>query len=392
MLHVTHLLGRIVSRLCDDEEFNAFDCDGSDWFLPARYIQPHLVGCGTFGQVCSVLDSFTNDRVVIKKLYKAFDTGTHARRTHRELILLHHMNHENVVGLLDAFTPDCCAQSLTDIYLVTAYMSRTLHCVIGSEPNLSMDKINLLVYQILRGLKYIHSVGVIHRDLKPSNIVVDSEYRLKIIDFGLARVASNSMMTGYVATRWYRAPEVMFNWEKYGNSGKLDVWSVGCIMAQMLTGKPLFPGQNCLDQIRLIIDFLGTPSDHFLVTVEEAAREFLLSLPPAQKTNFINYFHRANTDALDLLDKMLQLNMRDRISASEALKHSYFSLRHDNQPEELLPAVRPFHDPLEEQSLSVEEFKCLVFAQLKEISRWKSKNPSIPCCQGNLQMPELDCM
>jgi p38 MAP kinase len=163
MFHVAHLLARVACRLPDEKEFSSFICNGSKWVLPMRYRDPELIGCGTFGQVCSAMDTLTKKLVVVKRLYRPFETQVHSRRTHRELILLSRMNHENVVGLLDAYTPDVCAQSLNEVYLVTDHMSCTLQQFIDAHPIISTDTIRLFVYQIFRGLKYIHSVGVIHR-------------------------------------------------------------------------------------------------------------------------------------------------------------------------------------------------------------------------------------
>ena len=106
---------------------------------------------------------------------------------------------------------------------------------------LTDDQVKFIIYQIMRGLKYIHSAGIIHRDLKPSNLAVNEDCDLKILDFGLAR-PTDAEMTGYVATRWYRAPEIMLNWMHYSQT--VDIWSVGCIMAELLTGRPLFPGDD----------------------------------------------------------------------------------------------------------------------------------------------------
>ncbi|XP_023620548.1 mitogen-activated protein kinase 13 [Myotis lucifugus] len=121
------------------------------------------------------------------------------------------------------------------------FMQTDLQKIMGME--FSEDKIQYLVYQMLKGLKYIHSAGVIHRDLKPGNLAVNEDCELKILDFGLARHA-DAEMTGYVVTRWYRAPEVILSWMHYNQT--VDIWSVGCIMAEMLTGKTLFKGKDCI--------------------------------------------------------------------------------------------------------------------------------------------------
>lgn len=155
----------------------------------------------------SAVDTIANTKVAIKKLNRPFQTATHAKRTFRELRLLKHMNHENIIGLLDVFFHDETLENFQQIYLVTHLMGADLNNIIRTQ-RLTDEHVQFLIYQILRGLKYIHSAGVIHRDLKPSNLAVNEDCELRILDFGLARPAE-SEMTGYVATRWYRAPEIM---------------------------------------------------------------------------------------------------------------------------------------------------------------------------------------
>merc|ERR1712002_931579 len=184
-------------------------------------------------------------KVAIKKISRPFQSAIHAKRTYRELRMLKHMNHENIIGLLDCFTPQCSLDQFTDVYMVTHLMGADLNNIIKTQ-KLSDDHVQFLIYQIIRGMKYVHSAGIIHRDLKPSNIAVNEDCDLKILDFGLARYADDAM-TGYVATRWYRAPEIMLNWMHYNKT--VDVWSVGCIMAELLASSPLFPGMDHIDQV-----------------------------------------------------------------------------------------------------------------------------------------------
>ena len=123
---------------------------------------------------------------------------------------------------------------------MTELLGTDLHRLLTSRP-LDDQFIQYFVYQMLRGLKYVHSAGVIHRDLKPSNILVNENCDLKICDFGLARI-QDAQMTGYVSTRYYRAPEIMLTWQQYDHA--VDIWSVGCILAEMILGKPIFPGKD----------------------------------------------------------------------------------------------------------------------------------------------------
>ncbi|XP_048448503.1 mitogen-activated protein kinase 14, partial [Rhincodon typus] len=139
---------------------------------------------------------------------------------------------------------------------------------------------------------YIHSAGIIHRDLKPSNLAVNEDCELKILDFGLARHTDDEM-TGYVATRWYRAPEIMLNWMHYNQT--VDIWSVGCIMAELLTGKTLFPGTDHIDQLKLIMQLVGTPGPELLMKISsDSARNYIQSLQHMPKQSFGDVFIGAN--------------------------------------------------------------------------------------------------
>eukprot|EP00069_Balaena_mysticetus_P000560 bmy_14624T0 len=188
------------------------------WEVRAVYQDLQPVGSGAYGAVCSAVDSRTGAKVAIKKLYRPFQSELFAKRAYRELRLLKHMRHENVIGLLDVFTPNETLDDFTDFYLVMPFMGTDLGKLMKHE-KLSEDRIQFLVYQMLKGLKYIHAAGIIHRDLKPGNLAVNEDCELKILDFGLARQA-DSEMTGYVVTRWYRAPEVILNWMHYTQTGE----------------------------------------------------------------------------------------------------------------------------------------------------------------------------
>merc|ERR1712115_684074 len=247
-------LGPRSRRTTMKSGFHSVELNKTVWEVPERYINLTAIGSGAYGQVCSAEDSHARGpdgtfmKVAIKKIARPFQSAVHAKRTYRELRMLKHMNHENIIGLLDVFTPQCTLDEFSDVYMVTHLMGADLNNIIRTQ-RLSDDHVQFLVYQIVRGMKYVHSAGIIHRDLKPSNIAVNEDCELKILDFGLARPTENEM-TGYVATRWYRAPEIMLNWMHYNHT--VDLWSVGCIMAEMLTGKTLFPGSDHIDQLTRI--------------------------------------------------------------------------------------------------------------------------------------------
>ena len=192
------------------------------------------------------------------------------------------LEHENVLGIKRILKPKDKA-NYNEIYVVTELMETDLSVIIKSGQSLSDDHIQFFLYQILRGLKYIHSAGIYHRDLKPRNLLVNSNCDLKICDFGLARADIKSLqnnqsaLTDYIATRWYRAPEVILSWKKY--TAAVDVWSVGCILAELIIRKPLLPASSEEEQLNMITKLLGNPSSKLLNQIEnEKNREFVLQL------------------------------------------------------------------------------------------------------------------
>jgi len=352
------------------DDFYQVELNKTTWDIPKRYGNLSPVGSGAYGQVCSAEDSKSvhkdsqtgqqvRVKVAIKKLARPFQSAIHAKRTYRELRMLKHMQHENIIGLLDVFTPATSLETFNDVYLVTHLMGADLNNIVKTQ-KLSDEHVQFLVYQILRGMKYVHSAGIIHRDLKPSNIAVNEDCELKILDFGLARPTENEM-TGYVATRWYRAPEIMLNWMHYHQT--VDMWSVGCIMAEMLTGKALFPGTDHIDQLTRILVLCGTPTEETLnkITSEEA-QNYIRSLPQMERKNFSEVFRGANPLAIDLLEKTLELDADRRITAEQALAHPYLSVYSDPQDE---PNSQPYDQTFEDLDLSVEQWKEYVWNEVQ---------------------------
>ncbi|XP_063548275.1 mitogen-activated protein kinase p38b-like isoform X2 [Cydia strobilella] len=332
----------------------------TEWTVPERYQMLTPVGSGAYGQVCSAIDTLHNMKVAIKKLARPFQSAVHAKRTYRELRMLKHMNHENVIGLLDVFSPEKTLEEFQQVYLVTHLMGADLNNIVRTQ-KLSDDHVQFLVYQILRGLKYIHSAGIIHRDLKPSNIAVNEDCELKILDFGLAR-PTEIEMTGYVATRWYRAPEIMLNWMHYNQT--VDIWSVGCIMAELLTGRTLFPGSDHIHQLNLIMEVLGTPAQEFMQKISsESARNYIQSLPALARRDFREVFRGANPLAINLLELMLELDADKRITAEQALAHKYLEQYADPSDE---PVSAPYDQSFEDMDLPVDKWKDLVWKEVVE--------------------------
>jgi mitogen-activated protein kinase 1/3 len=278
----------------------------------------------------SALDKTCNDKVAIKKCPKAFDDLVDAKRILREIKLLRHFNHPNIIALRDLIPPPDDVKLFEDIYMVLDFLETDLHKIIYSKNVLTDEHIQYFVYQVLRGLKYIHSAKVIHRDLKPSNLLLNGNCDLKICDFGLARGVKEEVdyeLTEYVVTRWYRAPEVMCSCQEYDH--KIDVWSIGCILAELHGRKPLFPGDDYIKQMNLIFGVLGTPSDADLKFIcNEKALDYIKSLNTQPRIPFSQIYKSANPLALDLMDKMLTFNPNKRISVEQALEHPYLAALH----------------------------------------------------------------
>lgn len=334
------------------EGFYHINLNNTDFIIPERYQNLHQIGVGAYGSVCSADDADTGYKVAVKKLARPFQSLIHAKRAFRELRLLKHMYHENVIFLLDCFTPDESVETFESLYLVTHLMGADLHNIIRVQ-KLTDDHIQFIIYQILRALKYIHSAGIIHRDLKLANIAVNEDVELRILDFGLARMHSEEM-TGYVATRWYRAPEIMLNWMRYDVT--VDMWSVGCILGELMLGKPLFPGKDYMLQLKLIMNLCGKPSKEYMDRLDsDHAKSFIDQLPETPRCDFKTVFQDANPLALDLIDRLLVLDPKERPTAVECLRHPYLETYHDSDDE---PECPEFYD----ESVEKEE---------KDINGWK---------------------
>jgi len=330
-----------------------------------------IIGQGAYGIVVAAKDKTATKKeksyVAIKKIEKAFEHKIFTRRTLRELKILRLLRHENVIGIRTLLLPKS-REEFNDIYVCSPLMETDLAQIIKSPQALSDEHAQFFLYQILRGLKYVHSAGIIHRDLKPRNLLVNSNCDLKICDFGLSRAThcnndTPGKMTDYVATRWYRAPELILEVGDYGPS--VDVWSVGCILAELLKRKPFLPGSDTRNQLDLTFDVFGTPGEEFITAVPKPRiRKYLRSLPQKKTRDLDAMFPKANSLAVDLLKKMMVLDYRARITIDEALKHPYLKGLHapDDEPtRDLVPSVE---FDFEKYPLSLQQSKDLVYEEI----------------------------
>ncbi|KAF4729410.1 hypothetical protein FOZ63_028588 [Perkinsus olseni] len=323
------------------EEMKQVHIDGKTSYTVPRHMEfIRKVGSGAYGTVASFSDG-SDHKVAVKKVQNAFDDLIDAKRILREIKLLRTFDHDNVVRILDMYPPQ--SPDFEDIYIVTDLMETDLHRVIYSKQNLTDEHYQYFIYQMLRGMKYLHSANVIHRDLKPSNILVNKNCDLKICDFGLARGFSHECdesnpdpnLTDYVVTRWYRAPEVVLLASEYTKA--IDVWSIGCILCELLGRRALFTGKDHLDQIKKIIEVSGMPSEDELhwLPPDGPARRFIRKCPQSRGKAMTELYPQANPLALDLVKLMLRFDPTRRISVDQALKHPYLEGYHspDDEPE-----------------------------------------------------------
>lgn len=308
-------------------------------FVPAvlvqdRHSQPLLatvepeqpIGYGSFGVVWSVINPRTGRRAALKKIPNINQSLLACIRTYREVKILCETRHDNLLSATDIIHPPASLEQFTDVYIMTDLMETDLHQIIVSPQQLTEDHIKVFIYQILRGLKYLHSAGIIHRDLKPGNLLVNSNCLLKICDFGFAKAVEpdpNTPMTLDVVTQYYRAPELLAGCKHYDTA--IDMWSVGCIFAELLGRKILFEASTPAAQLEMITDLLGTPSweDVHHITSHISIRNLLSNKKSPSLCRLYTLSPATSHAAVHLLSQMLVFNPDKRISSFDALYHPF---------------------------------------------------------------------
>jgi mitogen-activated protein kinase len=353
----------------------------ANFYIDQRYHIQKMLGKGSYGIVCSAVDMMNEDNPVplaIKKVSNIFTKEVLLKRAVRELKLMKFFKgHKNIVNLLDLdiiytipYDGLYCFQELADYDL-----ARVIH----SSVQFTEFHIQSFIYQILCGLKYIHSADVIHRDLKPGNILVTIQGTLKICDFGLARGVSPKYMksrpysiTNYVATRWYRAPELLLSRRNYSKA--VDLWAVGCILGELYGRRPLFMGNDQIHQSTEILKVLGTPPREIILKYGTSAAWDLFSPPNPQyrRTPWQDVYPFASEAAQDLLSRLLCWDTSRRLTVNDAISHRYLRSVRDSDEEPVTNDVFDFH--FESIARSLNDYKILVHEEVElfKIDRLRS--------------------
>ncbi|KAH8741576.1 cdc2-like protein kinase [Cryptosporidium ryanae] len=283
-----------------------------------KYQKLEKVGEGTYGVVYKAQDN--QGRIVALKRIRleAEDEGIPSTAI-REISLLKELQHPNIVSLFDVI------HSEKRLTLVFEFMEKDLKMVLDAHKSGLDDKtIKIYLYQLLRGVAHCHQHRILHRDLKPQNLLINSNGALKLADFGLARAFGIPVRsyTHEVVTLWYRAPDVLMGSKRYSTS--VDIWSIGCIFAEMITGKPLFPGTSDDDQLLKIFSILGTPNPKEWSQLQELPLWKQRTFQVYERKSWDSIFPGFSKSGIDLLSKMLCFDPNKRISAKDAMEHAYF--------------------------------------------------------------------
>lgn len=280
-----------------------------------------IVGEGAYGVVYKCRNKELKEYMAIKK-FKETEDEIVKKTMKRELRMLQILKHENIVEFKEAF------KRKGNLFLVFEYVEKNLLELLQESPKgLDQNLIKKLVYQMCKATKYLHDQNIVHRDIKPENLLVDSSFKLKLCDFGFARTIKlnqKEMLTDYVATRWYRSPELLITNGVYGP--EVDFWAIGCIMGELSDGDPLFPGKNEVDQINLIIQILGNlPPDQyesFYKNTHYQGSRLIEATKP--ETLERKYQGKMSKLALSFMKGLLELNPKDRLKGDQVLSHPYF--------------------------------------------------------------------
>ncbi|KAI7808256.1 putative cyclin-dependent kinase 17-like [Triplophysa rosa] len=279
------------------------------------YIKLDKLGEGTYATVFKGRSKLTDNLVALKEIRLEYEEGAPCTAI-REVSLLKDLKHANIVTLHDIIHTDKC------LTLVFEYLDRDLKQYLDDCGIMNVFNVKIFLFQLLRGLAYCHQRKVLHRDLKPQNLLINERGELKLADFGLARAKSvpTKTFSNEVVTLWYRPPDVLLGSTEYSTS--IDIWGVGCIFYEMLTGRPLFSGSTVEDQLHLIFRILGSPTETSWPELNETFHSY--HFPHYDGEPLITHAPRLSSDGHDLIHQLVQFSGRRRVSADVALQHIYF--------------------------------------------------------------------
>lgn len=311
-----------VTKICDE---TVVDSSSTSTFSGCVYRAEKIIGNGSFGIVYQAVSEETGSVYAIKKVYQD------RRYKNRELQIMKELGvHPNIVRLENAFytSSNKSNDKPEEVFLnlVLEYVPETIYKLLKTSQK-SKQPIPLILtkcymYQLARGLAYMHSVGICHRDIKPQNLLIcPNTHVLKLCDFGSAkRLVLGEPNVSYICSRYYRAPELIFGSVDYTNV--VDVWSVGCVLGELLLGAPLFPGENGVDQLVQIIKVIGTPTSDDLVSMNPNYTEF--RFPSVKSNTWENVLTDPTIETISLLKQILQYNPNQRITCSDIVSHAFF--------------------------------------------------------------------
>ncbi|XP_039971321.1 cyclin-dependent kinase 20 [Bactrocera neohumeralis] len=291
-------------------------------YAPSRFKMLEKIGEGVHGYVFKAIDLQRQKPVAIKKVALKNKFGNISLNTLREIKTLQLCQSEYIVSIIDIY-PD-----LTGLSLVLEYMPETLYGKLRNEIEpLSRQQIRKFTLMMLKGIEYLHNMGIMHRDIKPANLLLSEDEKLKIADFGLARLHfpkdENKLYSPQVSTRWYRAPEILWGSQKYGPA--VDMWAAGCVFAEMLRGVPLFSGATDIEQLALVIRTLGSPRLNEWPDINLLPDYDKIRFPKAVGIHWDNLFPSCtHAVEINLVSNLVVYNPKNRLTATEALSHDYF--------------------------------------------------------------------
>ncbi|ORX97652.1 Pkinase-domain-containing protein [Basidiobolus meristosporus CBS 931.73] len=308
--------------------------------LEVSYTNCKVVGNGSFGVVYQAQLLETGEEIAIKKVLQD------RRYKNRELQIMRTLSHPNIVDLKAFFHTNGERKEEVYLNLILEYVPETIYKVVRQynkmRQQVPMLHVKLYMYQLFRSLAYIHSIGVCHRDIKPQNLLVNSGTGvLKLCDFGSAKaLVPGEPNVAYICSRYYRAPELIFSATNYTSS--IDIWSSGCVMAELITGQPLFPGDSSIDQLVEIIKVLGTPTREQIYSMNPHYVDH--KFPQIKPHPFSKIFRsRAPEDAVDLVTQLLDYTPNKRLTALEAMAHPFFNeLRQNSEIAKEFPPLFNF--------------------------------------------------